>query len=41
MDNGKFMHVGAYRQAFAAVPVGSLLVRLVLLKADLKRQAQY
>jgi len=41
MDNGKLMHVGDYRQAFAAVPVGLLLVRLVLLKADFKRRAQF
>ena len=41
MDNGKFMHVGDYRQAFAAVPVGLLLVLLVLLKADLERRVQF
>ena len=41
MDNGKFMRVGDYRQAFAAVPVGLLLVLLVLLKADLEHRDQF
>ena len=41
MDNGKFMHVGDYRHAFAAVPVGLLLVLLVLLKADLESRVQF
>ena len=41
MDDVNFMYVGNHRQTFAAVPIGSLLVRLVLLKADLKHRAQF